>query len=188
MKRFLLVGSALVLAGCGTFPWSSQAPADTYWLKAGTARPASRVESLLAYGEYARGLSGAESAREHERLRQAYTAKDRSEFARLQYAVLLIVSAAPGRDLARARQILDPLLKEDGSDPELRRLAVHLHGAAGDLLDAERHFREEQRRATEEQRRAAEEQRRAADLEQKLEALKSIERRIIERAVPGAKR
>jgi hypothetical protein len=181
MKRFLLVGSALVLAACGTFPWSSPIPADAYWLKAGAARPASRVESLLAYAEYVRGLSGAESAREHERLRQAVTAKDRSDFIRLQYAMLLFASAAPGRDLVRARQVLEPLTKEEGTDAELRRLAVHLHGAAGDLLDAERHFRDEQRRT-------AEEQRRTADLEQKLEALKSIERRIIQRTAPEPKR
>lgn len=181
MKRYLPVCCALVLAACGTFPWPSRTPADSYWLKTGAVRPASRVESLLAYAEYARGLSGAESAREHEHLRQAFTAKDRGDFVRLQYAVLLVVSAAPGRDLTRARQILEPLLKEDGGDPELRRLALHLHVSVGELLDAERHFREEQRRA-------AEEQRRAADLEQKLEALKSIERRIIQRTAPEHKR
>lgn len=177
MNRFLVACCAVFLAACGTFPWPRQAPADSYWLKADAARPASRVESLLAYAEYVRGLSAAESAREHERLRLAFAAKDRVEFVRLQYALLLAASAAPGRDLPRARQLLEPLLKEDGHDAELRRLAAYLHAGIGDLLDAERRLREEQRRATEEQRRAA-------DLEQKLEALKSIERRIIERTAP----
>lgn len=188
MKRFLIVCCAVLLAACGTIFRSPPAQTDAYWLKAGAARPASRVESLLAYAEYSRGLSAAESAREHERLRLAFAAKDRPDFVRLQYALLLLVSAAPVRDLPHARQLLEPVVKEDGHDAELRRLAAHLLADVGDLLDAERHAREEQRRAGEEQKRAAEEQRRAADLEQKLEALKSIERRIIQRTVPETRR
>jgi hypothetical protein len=146
-------------------------------LDQGRCGAAGRVESLLAYAEYVRGLSAAESAREHERLRLAFAAKDRSDFVRLQYALLLSVAAGPGRDLPRARQLLEPLLKEEGHDIELRRLAAHLHAASGELHDAERRSRDEQRRANEEQRRAA-------DLDQKLEALKSIEQRMIKRSSP----
>lgn len=173
MKGLLAVFLALFLAGCGTFRLPTSA-ADEYWLKAGSSRSASRVESLLAYADYARGLSGAEAAKEHERLRQAFAAQDRSAFVRLQYALLLAVSQATGRDPTRARQLLEPLLKEDGRDADLRRLAVYLHAALGEQLDADRRYREEQRRA--------------GDLEQKLEALKSIEQRIIQRSVPERKR
>jgi len=132
------------------------------------------VESLLAYADYARGLSGAESAKEHERLRKDFAAQNRSDFIRLQYALLLSVSAAPGRDLARARQLLEPQLKEDGRDVDLRRLAAYVHAGIGELLDTDRRYREEQRRSL--------------SLEQKLEALKSIEQRIIQRTVPEASR
>lgn len=173
MKRGLAICCAVLLTACGTFPWPP-GQADPYWLKAGAERPASRVESLLAYAEYVRGLVAAESAREHERLRQAFAAKDRADFVRLQYAMLLSVSAGPGRDLSRARQLLEPLLKEDGHDAELRRFGAYLHAGIGDLLDAERHSRDEQRRA--------------ADLDQKLEALKSIEQRIIQRTAPEKSR
>lgn len=183
MKRYIAICCAALLTACGTLPWPP-GQLDAYWLKDGAARPWSRVESLLAYAEYARGLSAAEMAREHERMRQAFTAKDRSDFVRLQYALLLTGSANSGRDLPRARQLLEPLLKEDGHDTDLRRLAAHLHAEAGDLLDAERRSRDEQRRANDEQRRANEEQRRAADLDQKLEALRSIEQRILQRTTP----
>lgn len=180
MRRFLIAGAAAWLAACGTLPAPPE-PSDAYWLKASAARPASRVDSLLAYAEYIRGLSAAEAAREHERMRTAFSAKDRGDFVRLQYALLLAVSSAPLRDLPRARQALEPLLKEEGHDAELRRLAAHLQAGIGDLLEAERHARDEQRRG-------AEAQRRAADLEQKLEALKSIERRIIKRTAPEPRR
>lgn len=171
MKRFLAACLTTLLAACGTFHWPAQ-QAGEYWLKAGAPQPGSRVESLLAYADYARGLSGAESAREQERLRPVLAAQGRTDFVRLQYALLLAV--APGRDLARARQLLEPLLKEDGRDADLRRLAAYLHAGIGEQLDAERRYRDEQRRA--------------ADLDQKLDALKSIEQRIIQRKVPETKR
>ncbi|MCM2289261.1 MAG: hypothetical protein NDI67_09560 [Sulfuritalea sp.] len=184
MKRCLAICCTALLTACSSFPWPPGQADAAYWIRADAARPASRVESLLAYAEYVRGLSSTESAREHERLRLAFAAKDRSDFVRLQYVMLLSVAAGPGRDLPRARQLLEPLLKEEGHDIELRRLAAHLHAASGELLDAERRSRDEQRRASDEQRRANEEQRRAADLDQKLEALKSIEQRMIKRSSP----
>lgn len=177
MKRCLALCCVGLLTACSSFPWPPGQTDAAYWIKADAARPASRVESLLAYAEYVRGLSSTESAREHERMRLAFAAKDRSDFVRLQYVLLLWVAAGPGRDLPRARQLLEPLLKEDGHDTDLRRLALYLHAASGELLDAERRSRDEQRRANEEQRRAA-------DLDQKLEALKSIEQRMIKRSAP----
>lgn len=177
MKRCLVICCAALLTACSSFPWPPGQADAAYWIKADAARPASRVESLLAYGEYVRGLSATETAREHERMRLAFAAKDRSDFVRLQYVLLLSVAAGPGRDLPRARQLLEALLKEEGHDTDLRRLAVYLHAASGELLDAERRSRDEQRRANDEQRRAA-------DLDQKLEALKSIEQRMIQRSSP----
>lgn len=168
MKRLLVACLAALLAGCGTLRLPA-ATADEYWLKADAPRPASRVESLLAYADYARNLSAAEAAKEQERLRHAGAAPNRSDFVRLQHALLLAL-AAPVRDLARARALLDPLPK----DADLRRLAAYLHAEIGEQLDADRRYRDEQRRA--------------ADLEQKLEALKSIEQRIIQRSAPERKR
>ena len=174
MNRFLLACAVALLAGCAATPWTS-APGDSYWIKPGARQPGSRVASLLAYADHVRGLSHAESAREHERMRQVFAASvDRSSFHRIQFALLLAVSAAPGRDLVHARQLLEPPLKEDGGEADLRRFAAYLYAAIGDLLDAERRYREEQRRSS--------------SLEQKLEALKSIEQRIIQRTTPDINR
>lgn len=194
MKRFLMICCAALLAACGTIHWPT-AGSDDYWIKAGAARPASRVESLLAYAGYARSLSAAESARENESLRLAFAAQDRTDFVRLRYALLLVVSASPGRDLPLARQLLEPMLEEDGHDAALRRLAAYLHAGIGDLLAAERHRIDAERRRLDgerhqfdAERRYREEQRRANDLDQKLEALKSIEQRIIQRTAPEKRR
>lgn len=173
MKRFFLGCAVALLTGCGALPWTS-VQGDNYWLKSGAPQPASRVESLLAYAEYVRSLSGAESAREHERVRQTFTAANRSTFVRIQYALLLAVSAPPGRDLGRARQLLEHYLKEDGREADLRRMAAYLYAGIGEQLDADRRYREEQRRSS--------------NLEQKLEALKSIEQRIIQRSAPETSR
>ena len=173
MKRFFLGCAVALLAGCSALPWIS-GQVDNYWLKSGAPQPGSRVESLLAYADYVRGLSGAESAREHERVRQAFAAANRSNFVRIQYALLLAVSVPPGRDLGRARQLLEHYLKEDGREADLRRLAAYLHAGIGEQLDADRRYREEQRHSN--------------SLEQKLEALKSIEQRIIQRNAPETSR
>jgi hypothetical protein len=173
MTRFFLGCVMALLAGCGALPWTT-VQVDNYWLKPGAPQPGSRVESLLDYAEYARALSGVESAKEHERMRQAFAAANRSNFLRIQYALLLAVSAPPARDLGRARQLLEPALKEDGVDADLRRMAAYLHAGIGELLDVDRRYREEQRRSN--------------SLEQKLEALKSIEQRIMQRTAPEIKR
>lgn len=166
MRRLLVLGLSALLAACGTVRWPAAAAPDYTWIKADAPRPQSRVEALLAYADYARALPAAEAGREQERLRQALSTQDRADFARLQYALLLAFSAH-GRDLPRARQALEPVLREEGGDADLRRLAVFLNAGIGDALETERRYREEQRRA--------------GDLDQKLEALKSIERRIIQR-------
>ena len=173
MSRFLLGCVIGLLAGCAALPGTS-VRGDDYWIRPGAHQPGSRVESLLAYADYLRGLSTSQSAREHERVRQAFATNDRSSFLRLQFALLLAVSAAPGRDLPRARQLLELQLKEDGGNAELQRFAAFLYAAIGDLLDADRRLREEQRRGN--------------NLEQKLEALKSIEQRIIQRTTPDVNR
>ena len=173
MTRLLLGAVLALLAACASLPWPV-AHDDSYWLKAGAPRPTSRVESLLAYADYARGLSASESAREHERLRQSFAVPGHANFVQIQYALLLAVSAPPGRDLARARQLLELPTKEHGGDADLARLAAYLHAGIGELLDADRRYREEQRRSS--------------SLEQKLEALKSIEQRIIQRTAPETNR
>lgn len=153
------------IAGCGALK-SREAGRDTPWLTAGQTLLVSEAEALLLYHEYLRRLSGAELNREHEGVRQSH-ARSGADFTRVQLAMLLSLPAAGFRDDGRAIGLLEPLLKEGAVSSEMRALAHLLHAQIS-----------EHRRLEE---RARDEQRRAEGLQQKLEALKSIEKSLLER-------
>jgi hypothetical protein len=117
-------------------------------------RPAvSDSETLLTYVDHVRKLPAAEFAKELDTVRKLY-ARARTEMIRMRYAILLSAPAAgPGED-ARAMELLDPLLKS--ADAGVRALAT--------LLSAQ-----------------IQEQRRAQGLQQKLDALMSLDKSMIER-------
>lgn len=116
-------------------------------------RPAGDVENLLLYFEHVRKLPAADLAKEHEAVRQLF-ARSHSDFHRVRYAAVLSVPGATFSDEARALELLDPLLKNPGAS---------LHNLAF-VIGAQ-----------------IQEQRRAQDLQQKLEALKSLEKSLLER-------
>jgi hypothetical protein len=155
---FLLgIGCAAALAGCGMIRIAEPLePAP--WVQAGAPRPASDTESLLLYYRHIRNLSGADASREHEAARQAYT-QARTDFNRVRLALILSLPGTAFHDNARALGLLDTVAKRDGG---------RLQGLAG-MLGA--HLQEQQRLAAN-----------AQELQQKLEALKSLERSMIERA------
>jgi hypothetical protein len=162
---------AISISGCSSLR-SIDLGQGEYWIK--SVRPLTRSESLLHYFDYARGLSAAELGRENESLRQAF-ATDKSDFTRLRYALLLSMPGTGARDLARAQQLLDPVRSEaEGRDPALRALAVLLVAEIAER----RRLEDSLQSATQRQK---DEQARAGDLEQKLEALKSIEKSIGQR-------
>ena len=118
------------------------------------ARPAlSDSESLLNYVDHVRKLPAAEFSREVEIVRKLY-ARVRTDVVRMRYAILLTAPAAPAGEDARAVELLDPLLKS--ADAALRALAT--------LLNVQ-----------------LQEQRRAQGLQQKLDALMSLDKTMIER-------
>lgn len=150
------------LSGCAQFGTASR---NEYWIGAGAPRPAGDAASLLYYFDYARGLSSAEMAKETERMRQLHS-RNKTDFHAIQYALLL---AIPGGDAHRAQQLLEPLAREGGNrSRELRALAALL------LTDLA------------ERRRLEDGARRADVLEKKLEALKNIEKSLIQRDAPDA--
>jgi hypothetical protein len=122
-----------------------------------TARPGSDSDKLLLYFEHLRKLSAAELTKEHDTVRQIL-AKSGTDVLRVRYAMLLSVPGATFADDTRALETLEPLLKNP--DAALHNLAY--------LLSAQ-----------------IQEQRRGQGLQQKLEALKSLEKNLIERD-PGA--
>jgi hypothetical protein len=117
-------------------------------------RPAmSDSETLLAYVDLVRKLPAAEYAKEVDVVRKLY-AKTRTDVIRMRYAILLSAPSAGPGDEARAMELLDPLGKS--ADAGLRALAM--------LLSAQIH-----------------EQRKAQGLQQKLDALMSLDKSMLER-------
>jgi hypothetical protein len=118
-------------------------------------RPAvSDSDMLLAYFDQVRKLPPADFTRELELVRRLYAnVKGRTDVLRMRYAMLLAASPALADD-ARAAELLDPVLK--GADANVRGLAL--------LLSAQ-----------------LQEQRRVHALQQKLDALLSLDKTLIER-------
>jgi len=160
VKRYALVLMALMSllsAGCGVLRSVEPETAAEPWVEAAGGRPASDSENLLTYFEYVRKLSAAGLAKEYETVRKHH-AQTTSDSNRVRYAMVLSVPGSAFRDDARALEALEPLLRKPGAA---------LHGLAF-MVSTQ-----------------IEEQRRAQGLHQKLEALKSLEKNLIERD-PGA--
>lgn len=145
-----------LLASCGVLRGlEGREPAP--WVQAGGPQPASDAESLLLYFQHVRKLPGAELGREHEAARQAY-ARARSDFNRVRLAMTLALPNAPFGDEPRALELLDPVAKNPSG--QLQGLAYVLVSQIQERkrLDAS-----------------------AQGLQQKLDALMSLERSMIER-------
>ena len=161
MIRFLWLLIALIsllAAGCGGLRGPQVDPAVEPWVRADGPRPASDGESLLMYFGYARKLQSPELAKEHDTVRQLYAAS-RTDVNRVRYAMLLSIAGTGFNDDARALEALEPLLKNQNAA---------LHSLAF-MVSAQ-----------------IQEQRRGQGLQQKLEALRLLEKNLIERE--GAKR
>lgn len=155
------------LAGCALMKTPEEpAPAIEEVTPEPEAAPAGEagLDRLLRYFRHVRRLGGSELVREHDSVRSAF-ARSRSEFDRLRLAMVLSLPNTPVSDEARALDLLEPVVKNQNSD---------FNGLA--LLMSS--FLQEQRRLG-----AA-----VHGMQQKLDALKSMERSLIEREGAGAKR
>ena len=149
-----LVACCALLAGCGAlqeFETAGRAP------PAPVQRPISDVESLLLYYRHIGRLKENQLTREHEIANSAY-ARERTDFNRVRLAMLLGLPNTALSDDARALELLEPVAMSEGG--EFSALAA--------LLAAQ--LRERKRLDAS-----------AQDLQQKLDALKSLERSMMER-------
>lgn len=161
---------AAFLAACS--PVTLRGSGNQYWLKSSSTVILTTTDSLIAYHAYVRSLSGAEWNRESEQVREAVQ-KDGSEFQRLRLSIVMAAPLTGPREHARAMQQLEQL------ERETQKQNSSLHGLIT-VLKAEL----AERRRLEDALR--DESRRADDLEQKLDALKAIERNLLERSQPPA--
>ncbi|HXF68097.1 MAG TPA: hypothetical protein VNK67_15550 [Burkholderiales bacterium] len=144
------------LAGCGVTR-GLESPEPAPWVQAGSPQPATNAESLLLYFAHLKKLAVADLAKEHESARQAY-GRARTDFNRVRYAMVLALPGTAFSDAARAIEVLEPVAKN--ANGQLHALALML---ASQL--------QEQRRI----------EAGAQALQQKLDALRSLERTLIER-------
>lgn len=148
------LGCTALLAGCALLR-ETQEPAP--WVQSGMLQPASNADSLLLYFQHIRNLSSAELGKEYETARQAY-AQSRSDFNRVRFAMVLALPGSANGDEGRALELLEPVSKNPNS---------RLSGLANLLIS---HLQERKRLDLT-----------AQGLQQKLDALRSLERSLIER-------
>jgi hypothetical protein len=131
------------------------------------------LERLLSYFEHVRKLPAAELVRESESARAAFM-RGRADFDRMRLAILISIPNTALNDDQRAADLLDPLVKNQSSS---------LHGLA---LVMSAHLQERRRLETGMQGLQQNVQR----LQQKLDALMSLERSLIDReqSTPARKR
>lgn len=163
IRLALLTLIMLALAGCGVLRGIETAGTEP-WVKPGAPRPASDLESMLLYFQYIKELPGTELGKEHDHVRQAY-AKARSEINRVRLAMVLSQPNTPFNDGPRALELLEPVAKNPRAS---------LHGLAF-LLSA---YLQEQKRLDGN----------LLGLQNKLDALKSLERSLSERDQGSAKK
>lgn len=195
MKRWslpLCVLVALFVSACGALR-GLETGGQEPWLKPGGAISVGDSESLLRYFEYVHQLPPAELAKEHDVVQQLY-AKSQSDFSRVRYAMLLSLPGSAFNDDARALDMLDPLLRDP--DAGLHPVAFIVSAQIQQQRRSQELHRREQQRSQELQQKLdavksleqelRHEQQRSQELQQKLDALKSLDRSLIERDQGGA--
>lgn len=160
---------ATFLAACS--PVTLRGSGNQYWLKSSSAVILTTTDSLIAYHAYVRSLSSAEWNRESEQVREAVQ-KDGSEFQRLRLAIVMAVPITGPREHARAMQQLEQLERETQkqNNSSLYGLIVVLKAELAERRRLEDALREESRKLD--------------DMGQKIDALKAIERNLLERNPP----
>ena len=174
MRAFLSLVLAL-LAGCAEL----QSIGDPY-------QP---VDAIVGEAVSTARAPAAEQKAALQRAQESHAARP-TPSSRLRLAVLLATLPAPLRDEARATELLGPLA--DASASGIGRFAALLAAQIGERQrlardlerlgrDAERAARERERMDRERERLDKERDKREETLRQQLEALRSIERGILER-------
>jgi hypothetical protein len=167
--RRLVIALVLVLAGCAALAPGADERAE--------------VSEIVAHAVAAARMPGAEQQRALRLAREAYQG-DRSVANRVRLASLLATLPGPLRDDSAAYALLKPVAAAKGESP-LQAFAALLAGQVAERLrlarESEQAAREHERsmRAAQEREQALREQQQT--LREQLDALKSIERGIVER-------
>lgn len=160
--------AALCLSACSTLPGAFNK--DAMFAKRPLLNKLLSSDSLLDYAAAQRARSPSELADEIERLNKAFTTRP-SEFTRLRLAVFLATQPQPHGDRSRALSLLDVAAGETTGRGRHHPLASLLIGLLQDAKRADDNMLSAQQKYHDEQKRAE-------GLQQKLDALRDIDRNI----------
>jgi hypothetical protein len=144
------------------------------------------IEQLLAYLLQAKTLGPQALYEETSRMRDTW-GQDKSELNRLKLAMMLASGA--NTDEGELMTLLDPMVQDASPTmPEMRALALLMYGAAYErkrikdaLAASQARLREAQKSQESSLARLDQQRRQIEDLEKKLNALKTIEKSLIQR-------
>ncbi len=121
---------------------------------------------LLVQSEGVRRMAAGEAAKELEQARQSF-ARAKTDYNRLLYALLLLQPNTGAADDAKAAGLLEPMVKERVSGNGMRAFATFVYLQIAENRKLEERMRDEQKRAD--------------SLQEKLDALKEVEKSLIDR-------
>jgi hypothetical protein len=149
----IVLGLVLALAGCANL-WQGSASGDA----AAQERESRQVVELIGYAQRVAGLGSDEQQRELNASSQIFS-KDRGAYGRVRLALVLSLPGTAFSDEPKAAGLLEPLVSKEATGP-MQQFAGLLHTQLAERVR---------------------EQRRATQLKEQLDALKDVERKIIER-------
>ena len=148
---------AALLAGCANlWPGVVSGPGDT---SARDERESRQVVELIGYAQRVSALQADEQQRELNASSQMFS-KDRGAYGRVRLALVLSLPGTAFCDEPKAASLLEPLMSKEVAPGPMQQFAGLLHTQLSERVR---------------------EQRRAAQLKEQLDALKDVERKIIER-------
>ena len=150
----IVLGWVLALAGCANWWQTNFASGDA----AAQERESRQVVELIGYAQRVAGLGSDEQQRELNASSQIFS-KDRGAYGRVRLALVLSLPGTAFSDEPKAAGLLEPLVSKEPTGPMLQ-FAGLLHTQLAERVR---------------------EQRRATQLKEQLDALKDVERKIIER-------
>ena len=152
------IAGILILAGCTNLPGVGPSPKSSPTTR--EERESRQVLDLIAYVQKVASLPNEEQQRELNASTQIFS-KDRGAYGRVRLALLLSLPGTAFNDDARAIGLLEPVAAtETAASSPMQQLAGLLYAQIAERLR---------------------EQRRATQLKEQLDALKDVERKIMER-------
>jgi hypothetical protein len=158
MTRAAALALTAALAGCANM-WPGVIHAPGGDSSAREERETRQVVELIGYAQRVAALQAEEQQRELNASSQIFS-KDRGAYGRVRLALMLSLPGTPFSDEPKAAGLLEPVVSKDTAAGPMQQFAGLLYAQVSERVR---------------------EQRRATQLKEQLDALKDVERKIMER-------